>query len=464
MAYLLDTTKFKLPKKVLIANQGEIALRIIRACHELSIETVAIYSTADANALHVQLADEAICIGPGPLLKSYMHIPSVIQAALSTKADAIHPGYGMLSENFEFAKIVEESGMTWIGPKWETIKILGNKINAREMAQKANVPMTQGSPKLKSAKDAAKWAEKVGYPVMVKAANGGGGRGIEVCFKAKDIKATFEKVLDTAKTLYKDDNVYLEKFIKNPRHVEVQIVGDKFGNIRHFYDRDCSLQRNNQKLIEEAPSAFITPETREKITTAAVRLAKICNYQSAGTVEFLVDSDQNFYFMEMNTRIQVEHPVTEEITGVDIVKEQLKVSGGNKLILDQKNIAIKGHSIEIRINSEDPENNFLPQAGKIDFLHAPNGKGVRFESALYNGYQMSTFADSMIAKVITTSKTREGAILKMQRALQELVINGVKTNIHFQQHLLLSNEFIKLKHTTKFVEDKFMKSYLKKHK
>ncbi len=461
MSYILNIDRYKLPKKVLIANEGEIAVRIIRACMELNIETVAVHTTVDRDALHVKLADQAVCIGPGPWNKSYRNISAVIQAAISTGADAVHPGYGMLSEVYEFAQQIEEAGIIFIGPNWKTIKFLGNKINARQAAVDAGVPVTQGSPKLKNAKDAEKWASKIGYPVMVKAANGGGGRGILVCEKASDIKEIYKKVLNISKSLYKDDNIYIEKFIKNPRHVEVQIIGDKFGNVRHLYDRDCSIQRRNQKLIEEAPSAFLTDKVRQQITQAAVDLGKHTGYISAGTVEFLVDEKQNFYFIEMNTRIQVEHTVTEEITGIDIVKEQLKIIGDNKLDWKQKNIKINGHSIEIRINAEDSKNEFKPQGGVVDFLHVPNGKGIRFDSALYNGCTLSPFSDSNIGKLIVHSKTREGAILKMQRALNELVISGVKTNIHFQNHLLLSDEFIKATHTTKFTENIFIKRYLK---
>lgn len=453
--------KYQLFTKILIANRGEIAVRIIRACHELNIKTVAIYSTSEKNALHVQLADESVCIGPGPIKGSYGNYNSIIQVALSTKCQAIHPGYGFLSEKWDFAKAVQDTNLVWIGPDYQAIKKMGDKIESRKLAQLAKVPIAKGSPVLKNSKEAMIWANEIGYPVIVKASSGGGGRGIIIVENNTLIEKAFNEVLKEAKTLYQDERVYVEKYISNPRHVEVQILADHYKNIRHLYERDCTMQRRNQKLIEEAPSPFINIYVRKRITDAAIAIAKKCNYKSAGTIEFLVDENQNFYFMEMNTRIQVEHPITEEITGIDIVKEQLKFASGKKIEFKQKEISINGHAIEIRINAEDATNNFFPSMGRINFVHFPGGKGVRVDSDMYNNYFLPSFYDSMIAKIIVFAKDRQGAILKAKRALEELVIEGIITNIDFQYHLLLSKEFLTSQHTTKFVENKFLKSYIK---
>ncbi len=453
---------YQLFTKILIANRGEIAVRIIRACHELNIKTVAVHSTSEKDALHVQLADESVCIGPGPIKGSYANHNSIIQAAISTNCQAIHPGYGFLSENAEFAKAVQNTNLIWIGPDYTTIKKMGDKIEARKVAEEAKVPVAKGSETLKTGLEAEKIAKKIGFPVIVKAASGGGGRGIIIVHQKELIQKAFNDVLKVAKSLYNDKRVYVEKYITNPRHVEVQILADHIGNVRHLYERDCSMQRRNQKLIEEAPSGFITTSTRKKITEAAVAIAKKCEYKSAGTVEFLVDNKQNFYFMEMNTRIQVEHPITEQITNIDIVKEQIKFAAGKKIDFKQKDISINGHAIEIRINAENPVNDFFPSTGKISFVHFPGGKGVRIDSDMYNKYFLPSFYDSMIAKIIVHSKDRPGAILKAKRALEELIIEGIKTNIDFQYHLILTREFLKLTHTTKFVEDIFLPRYLKR--
>ena len=439
--------------KILIANRGEIAVRIIRACKEMNIKTVAVYSETDKDALHTRLADEAICIGPGLAAKSYLNIKNIIEAAYITKADSIHPGFGFLSENSEFAKICEESNIKFIGPKSEIIDLLGNKSNAKEMMKEAGVPVIPGSDgSIKGLKDAIQIAEEIGYPVILKAAAGGGGKGIRVVNNSDEIEKAYNIVKQEAKSSFNDDEIYMEKFIQNPRHVEIQILADEHGNVVHLGERDCTIQRNHQKIIEETPSTAIDEKIRNKMGAAAVKAAKIAGYTSCGTVEFLVDKDKNFYFMEMNTRIQVEHPITEMRTGIDIVKEQIKIAAGETLKYKQKDIEFKGHSIECRINAENPSKNFMPCPGKVEGLHFPGGNGVRIDTAIYDGYVIPANYDSMIAKIITFGTNRNEAISKMKRSLEELVIEGVNTNQDFLLEIIRNPDFIRGKFDTSFIE------------
>lgn len=444
--------------KILIANRGEIAVRIIRACKEMNIKTVAVYSEVDKDALHTRLADEAICIGPGASNKSYLNIKNIIEAACITKADSIHPGFGFLSENSNFAKICEESNIKFIGPKSDVIDLLGNKSNAKEMMKKAGVPVIPGSDgSVKELKDAIQIAEKIGYPVILKAAAGGGGKGIRVVYNSEEIERAYGLVKQEAKNSFNDDEIYIEKFIQNPRHVEIQILADEHGNIVHLGERDCSIQRNHQKIIEETPSTAIDDKLREKMGKDAVKAAKIAGYTSCGTVEFLVDKYNNYYFMEMNTRIQVEHPITEMRTGIDIVKEQIKIAAGESLKFKQKDVEFKGHSIECRINAENPSKNFMPCPGKIEGLHLPGGNGIRIDTAIYDGYIIPPNYDSMIAKIITFGVTRNEAISKMKRALEELVIEGVEINRDFLFEIIRNPNFIRGKFDTSFKEDEILK-------
>ncbi len=445
--------------KILIANRGEIAVRIIRACKEMNIKTVAVYSEADKNALHTRLADEAICIGPAPSNKSYLNIKNIIEAAYITGADSIHPGFGFLSENSQFAKICEESNIKFIGPSSKVIDLLGNKSNSKELMQKAGVPVIPGSNgSVKGLKDAILIAEEIGYPVMLKAAAGGGGKGIRVANNSNELETNYNIVKQEAKISFNDDEVYIEKFIKNPRHVEIQILADEHGNIIHLGERDCSIQRKHQKIMEETPSTAIDEKLRNKMGTAAVKAAKVAGYTSCGTVEFLVDSDKNFYFMEMNTRIQVEHPITEMRTGIDIVKEQIKIAAGEELKIKQKEIEFKGHSIECRINAENPSKNFMPCPGQIKEINLPGGNGVRVDTAIYNGYVIPPNYDSMIAKIIVLGATRNEAIAKMKRALEELVIDGVTTNRDFLFNIIRNPNFIRGNFDTSFIENEILKS------
>lgn len=442
--------------KILIANRGEIAVRIIRACKEMNIKTVAVYSEVDKDALHTRLADEAICIGPGASNKSYLNIKNIIEAACITKADSIHPGFGFLSENAGFAKICEESNIKFIGPKSEVIDLLGNKSHAKEMMKEAGVPVIPGSDgSIKGLHDAIKIAEKIGYPVMLKAAAGGGGKGIRAVFNEEELEKAYNIVKQEAKNSFNDDEIYMEKFIQNPRHVEIQILADEEGNVVHLGERDCTIQRNHQKIIEETPSTAIDEKLRNKMGLAAVKAAKIAGYTSCGTVEFLVDKDKNFYFMEMNTRIQVEHPITEMRTGIDIVKEQIKIAAGESLKFKQKDVEFKGHSIECRINAENPNKNFMPCPGKIEGLHFPGGNGVRIDTAIYDGYIIPPNYDSMIAKIITFGTNRNEAISKMKRALEELVIEGVQTNQDFLLKIIRNPNFIRGNFDTSFIEKEF---------
>ncbi len=439
--------------KILIANRGEIAVRIIRACKEMNIKTVAVYSEADKDALHTRLADEAVCIGPAPSARSYLNIKNIIEATCITGADTIHPGFGFLSENAEFAKICEESNIKFIGPSSKVIDLLGNKSNSKELMKKAGVPVIPGSSgSIKGLKDAILIAEKIGYPVMIKAAAGGGGKGIRIVNNSSELETNYKIVKQEAKMSFNDDEIYIEKFIKNPRHVEIQILADEHGNIVHLGERDCSIQRKHQKIIEETPSTAIDEKLRNKMGMAAVKAAKVAGYTSCGTVEFLVDSDKNFYFMEMNTRIQVEHPITEMRTGIDIVKEQIRIAAGEELKFKQKDIEFRGHAIECRINAENPSKNFMPCPGTIKEINLPGGNGVRVDTAIYNGYTIPPNYDSMIAKIITHGATRNEAIAKMKRALEELVIDGVDTNRDFLFDIIKNPNFIRGSFDTSFIE------------
>ena len=444
--------------KILIANRGEIAVRIIRACKEMNIKTVAVYSEVDKDALHTRLADEAICIGPGIPTKSYLNIKNIIEAAYITKADSIHPGFGFLSENSGFAKICEESNIKFIGPKSEVIDLLGNKSNAKEMMKNAGVPVIPGSNgSVKGIKDVKQIAEEIGYPVILKAAAGGGGKGIRVVYTSDEIEKSYNIVKQEAKNSFNDDEIYIEKFIENPRHIEIQVLADEHGNVVHLGERDCTVQRNHQKIIEETPSTVIDEKIRNKMGAAAVKATKIAGYTSCGTVEFLVDKDKNFYFMEMNTRIQVEHPITEMRTSIDIVKEQIKIAGGECLKFKQKDIEFRGYSIECRINAENPSKNFMPSPGKIEGLHLPGGNGVRIDTAIYDGYIIPSNYDSMIVKIITFGVNRNEAISKMKRALEELVIDGVQTNQDFLLKIIRNPNFIRGNFDTSFVESEILK-------
>lgn len=424
-------------KKVLIANRGEIAVRVIRACRELGLKTVAVFSTADRTALHAQIADEAVCIG-GPATKdSYLNEKSIIAACEITGADAVHPGFGFLSENAAFARNCRKCGITFIGPSPESIEMLGDKAAAKTAMKNAGVPVIPGSDgAVKSMEDAKKLAEEIGFPLMVKASAGGGGRGIRLVEKMEDLVPLIEEAKQEAQNYFGDDSIYMEKFIVNPKHIEIQILADMHGNVVHLGERDCSMQRRNQKVLEESPSVIMNPQLRQRMGQAAVAAAKVCGYYNAGTIEFLVDKDCNFYFMEMNTRIQVEHPITEFVTGVDLVKAQLKIAAGKELPYSQEDIRIKGHSIECRINAENPENGFRPCPGKINAMLVPGGPGVRIDSAAYQGYTIPPYYDSMIAKLIVYAPTREEAIAKMKWALAEFIVQGVDTNIDFQLSLI----------------------------
>ena len=442
-------------KKVLVANRGEIAVRIIRACREMGIRTVAIYSEADEKAMHTKLADEAICIGPANSFKSYLNIKNIIEAACITHADSIHPGFGFLSENSKFAKICEESGIKFIGPSSEVIDLMGNKSNAKKLMKSAGVPVIPGSDgALKNLEEAKKIAGKIGYPIMLKASNGGGGKGIRLVQNEKELEDAYGIVKQEAKVSFGEDELYMEKFIANPRHIEIQILADECGNSVYLGERDCTMQRRNQKVLEESPSAIVDNKLREKMGEAALKAVKAAKYTNAGTVEFLVDKDKNFYFMEMNTRIQVEHPVTEWVTGIDIVKEQIKIASGENLNISQKDIQIKGHSIECRINAENPEKKFMPCPGEIKGLLLPGGNGVRVDTAVYNGYTITPYYDSMIAKIIVYAENREEAIAKMKRALEECVIDGIDTNIDFLLKIINCNEFKEGNYDTSFIGEK----------
>ncbi len=428
--------------KILIANRGEIAVRIIRACRELGIMSIAVYSTADKNSLHAQIADEAVCIGPPQTKDSYLNMNAIVQAALNTGAEAIHPGFGFLSENAEFARLCEKFGIVFIGPSYESIEMLGNKAAAKLTMERAGVPVIPGSKgAVKSADEAIKVAEKTGYPVLVKASAGGGGRGIRRVDSPEDLKQQIIAAQREAISFFGDDSVYIEKLLVNPHHVEIQIIADRYGHIVYLGERDCSMQRRNQKVLEESPSPIVDDKMRKKMGKAAIAAARECGYYNAGTIEFLVDDNRNFYFMEMNTRIQVEHPVTEAVTGFDIVKAQIEIADGRELSISQDEVKINGHAIECRINAEDPDLDFRPSPGTIRSLYTPGGPGIRIDSAVYQGYTITPYYDSMISKLITHGRTREEAIRKMKWALSEFIVDGVDTNIDFQLELIRSPEF-----------------------
>ncbi len=441
-------------QRILIANRGEIAVRIIRACKELGVKTVAVYSRADENSLHVQLADEAVCIGPASASDSYLKIANIISAAEIADVDAIHPGYGFLSENAHFAEICQNCNITFIGPSAENISRMGDKSVARDTAKKAGVPVTPGSDGLiRNKEEALKWAQSVGYPVLLKASAGGGGKGMRHAHNDVSLVQAFMTASAEAERAFGNAAMYMEKFVESARHIEVQIIADHHGNVAHLGERDCSIQRRHQKLIEEAPSPVLNADTRKRIHRAAVKLAESVKYRNAGTVEFLYDADTNeFYFMEMNTRIQVEHPVSEEITGIDLIKEQIRVASGEPLSFSQRDVDMNGHSIEFRVNAEDPYRNFTPSPGKVDWVHFPGGHGVRIDSHVYSGYDVSPFYDSMIGKIIVHAPDRTQAIHRMTRALSEFMIEGAHTTVPLGLAVLLDSRFARGDYTTNFLD------------
>ena len=444
--------------KILVANRGEIAVRIIRACKEMNIKTVAVYSTADKDSLHTKLADEAVCIGEAPSQKSYLNIQNIIEAANITGSDSIHPGYGFLSENAKFAKICEESNIKFIGPTSEVIDALGNKSHSKELMKKNGIPVIPGSDgSVESIEYAKKIAQKIGYPVILKASSGGGGKGIRVAFNENELERGFTLVKQEAKISFNDDEIYLEKYIENPRHIEIQIMADEFGNVIHLGERDCTIQRNHQKIIEETPSQIIDDKLRNKMGEVAVKVAKVANYTSLGTVEFLVDKNKNFYFMEMNTRVQVEHPITEIRTNIDLIKEQIRIAAKEKLKIKQKDVNFQNCVIECRINAENPYKNFMPCPGKIEGLNLPGGNGIRIDTGIYEGYTIPSYYDSMIAKLIVSGTNRNEAIAKLKRALEEFVIEGVTTNIDFIFEIIRNPDFIRGNYDTSFIEKNIRK-------
>lgn len=447
-------------KKVLIANRGEIAVRIIRACRELGVRCVAVYSTADRNSLHAQIADEAICIGPPATKDSYLNMNSIIQAALNCGAEAIHPGFGFLSENADFARLCEENGIVFIGPSYNSIEMLGNKAAAKETMKNAGVPVIPGSEgAVSSVEEAREIADKAGYPVLVKASAGGGGRGIRRVDKPEELQAQMEAAQREAKNYFGDDAVYIEKFLINPHHVEIQILADQQGNVVYLGERDCSMQRRNQKVLEECPSPIVSPELRKRMGEAAVTAAKQCGYYNAGTIEFLVDENRDFYFMEMNTRIQVEHPITEEVTGVDLVKSQIEIAAGMSLSIKQEDVRLTGHAIECRINAENPDLDFRPSPGTITALYMPGGPGIRIDGAVYQEYTITPYYDSMISKLIAHGSDRDDAIRKMKWALSEFIVDGVDTNIDFQLEIIKHPDFRNGNY-----DIGFLNRYMEKHK
>ena len=447
-------------EKVLIANRGEIALRIVRSCRELGIATVAVFSTVDKKALHVQLADEAVCVGDSLSNKSYLNIPNILAAATSRGVDAIHPGYGFLAENDKFAEMCNDHGIVFIGPSPKAIRSMGDKSTAKETMDRVGVPTVPGSKGLLSnVEEAYKLAEKIGYPVIIKATAGGGGRGMRLVESKPNLEKMFKAAQGEAEAAFGNDGLYMEKFIKKPRHVEIQILADRSGNVVHLGERDCSVQRRHQKLLEESPSPAINADLRRKMGNAAISAAKSISYEGAGTVEFLVDDKDNFYFMEMNTRIQVEHPVTEMVTGVDLIAEQIKIAGGENLDFNQDDIQLNGHAIECRINAEDPSHNFRPSPGKITGWLPPGGPGVRVDSHVYTGYEIPPFYDSLIGKLIVWGKDRNTAIKRMNRALNECAVTGIPTTINFHLTLLNKKKFKEGKIHTKYVEEELLSNY-----
>lgn len=443
-------------KKILIANRGEIALRIIRTCREMGIKTVAVYSTADRESLHVKFADEAVCIGKPAGAESYLNVPNIIAAAEITNADAIHPGYGFLAENAKFAEICGQNGIKFIGPTPDQIRLMGDKVTAKDTMIKAGVPVVPGGQGLlPSLEEAKRIAKETGYPIILKATAGGGGKGMRVVWAEEELERNYDMAKNEAAAAFKNDGIYMEKFVEEPRHIEIQVAGDRYGTVCHLSERDCSIQRRHQKLVEESPSPFMTPELRKAMGDAAKKAASAIGYESVGTIEFLVDKHRNFYFMEMNTRIQVEHCVTEEVTNFDLIKEQILIAMGEKI--SGQDYEPEMHAIECRINAEDPYNDFRPSPGKITTLHQPGGHGIRIDSHVYAGYVIPPYYDSMIAKIIAVARTREEAINTMSRALSEYVIEGVKTTIPFHQQLMKDENFRKGNFTTKFLETFQMK-------
>ena len=447
--------------KILIANRGEIAVRIIRACREMGIRTVAVYSEADKDCLHTLLADEAICIGPAPSSQSYLNMERILSATVAMKADAIHPGFGFLSENARFAKLCQQCNITFIGPSAEIINRMGNKSEARNTMMQAGVPVVPGSKEpVYTAEDGLVMAKEIGFPVMLKASSGGGGKGMRISRSEEDFTEHFNAAQLESVKGFSDDTMYIEKYIEKPRHVEFQIMGDKFGHVVHLGERDCSIQRRHQKVMEESPCEVISPELRKKMGEVAVKAAKAVNYENAGTIEFLLDKDKNFYFMEMNTRIQVEHPVTELVSGIDLIKEQIRVAAGEPLSVSQEDIQIKGHAIECRINAENPKKHFMPCPGRITNVHIPGGNGVRVDTHIYNDYKVPANYDSMLMKLIVYDKDRASAIAKMRSALGEVIIEGIETNIDFQYEILENEAFQKGDTDTGFIE-KYFPDYIK---
>ena len=447
--------------KILIANRGEIAVRIIRACREMGIRTVAVYSEADKDCLHTLLADEAICIGPAPSSQSYLNMERILSATVAMKADAIHPGFGFLSENARFAKLCQQCNITFIGPSAEIINRMGNKSEARNTMMQAGVPVVPGSKEpVYTAEDGLAMAKEIGFPVMIKASSGGGGKGMRISRSEEDFTEHFNAAQLESVKGFSDDTMYIEKYIEKPRHVEFQIMGDKFGHVVHLGERDCSIQRRHQKVMEESPCEVISPELRKKMGEVAVKAAKAVNYENAGTIEFLLDKDKNFYFMEMNTRIQVEHPVTEMVSGIDLIKEQIRVAAGEPLSVSQEDIQIKGHAIECRINAENPKMHFMPCPGRITNVHIPGGNGVRVDTHIYNDYKVPANYDSMLMKLIVYDKDRASAIAKMRSALGEVIIEGIETNIDFQYEILENEAFQKGDTDTGFIE-KYFPDYIK---
>ena len=447
--------------KILIANRGEIAVRIIRACREMGIRTVAVYSEADKDCLHTLLADEAICIGPAPSSQSYLNMERILSATVAMKADAIHPGFGFLSENARFAKLCQQCNITFIGPSAEIINRMGNKSEARNTMMQAGVPVVPGSKEpVYTAEDGLVMAKEIGFPVMIKASSGGGGKGMRISRSEEDFTEHFNAAQLESVKGFSDDTMYIEKYIEKPRHVEFQIMGDKFGHVVHLGERDCSIQRRHQKVMEESPCEVISPELRKKMGEVAVKAAKAVNYENAGTIEFLLDKDKNFYFMEMNTRIQVEHPVTEMVSGIDLIKEQIRVAAGEPLSVSQEDIQIKGHAIECRINAENPKKHFMPCPGRITNVHIPGGNGVRVDTHIYNDYKVPANYDSMLMKLIVYDKDRASAIAKMRSALGEVIIEGIETNIDFQYEILENEAFQKSDTDTGFIE-KYFPDYIK---
>lgn len=445
-------------KKILIANRGEIAVRVIRACREMGIATVAVYSDIDKDALHTQLADEAVCIGSAMPKDSYLNMANILSACVLTGADAIHPGFGFLSENSKFAKMCRECNIKFIGPDYETIDFIGDKAKAREIMKFSDVPVVPGyEGEIRDENHALELAKEIGYPIIIKASAGGGGKGIRIAFNDEEFLMGFKTAKAEAKACFGNDTLYLEKYVQKPKHIEFQILADEHGNVIHLGERECSMQRKNQKVLEEAPSNVLNEELREKMGEIAKRAALAVDYKNAGTIEFLFDKDNNFYFMEMNTRIQVEHPITEMITGIDIVKEQIRIASGEKLRFTQDDIKLKGHAIECRVNAEDPDHDFRPCPGKIEELCIPGGMGVRIDSAIYCGYKIPHCYDSMIAKVITFGNDRDEAIVKMRRALSEFAVGGVVTNINFDLSILETEEFLRGEYDTSFLAEKMVK-------